>query len=553
MPHQVGACTTLASCERHCFRLASHPTWLAMAEDTAASLDLLAPADSGELRRALRRASQVVPLGWSAGGRRFSFQAPLTLSLPGGGYALLTGADGTRWLGQILDREVTERTGPSWTLELDAPQPGGGGRLSEAQVAVPIRLLEGAGDLLARVEGHELVPVAAGDAFREADLEPAPDDLVASYVAQRDSGATLLDIGRALEAGAGRAQLHAEGFARHTFLCGQSGAGKTYALGVVLERLLLRTDLRLLILDPNGDYVGLGTAREAERPELGGHVESYREAARGVRVHSTGYEPLRLRFGELSTSARAAVVGLDPLADREEYGAFVRLAEGRDSLAEVREAAVDDLSLEGRQIALRIDNLGVGTWDVWAHPGERSVLDTVTGDDRAAVIDLSSLDTSEEQALAAGAVLTELWRRRAERRPTLVVVDEAHNICPAQPGAALERASHDQIVRIAGEGRKYGLYLLLVTQRPDKLEQNALTQCDNLVLLRLNGAADVERLAAAFSFVPRSLLDGAPWFAKGEALLVGGIVGRPAMAAFEGRLSPEGGGDVPTTWARPGS
>jgi uncharacterized protein len=268
-------------------------------------------------------------------------------------------------------------------------------------------------------------------------------------------------------------------------------------------------------------------------------------------VFSGGREPLRLHFDELSPEVRAAVVGLDPLADREEYGAFERLAGGRDSLIELRDAAVADLSPEGRQIALRIDNLGVGGWEVWADPGEPSVLDAVTGETRATVIDLSSLETPEEQSLAAGAVLTRLWSRRAERRPALVVIDEAHNVCPVQPTLALQREGRDRVVRIAGEGRKYGLYLLLVTQRPDKLEPNALTQCDNLVLLRLNGAADVERMATAFSFVPPSLLGEAPSFAKGEALLAGGIVSRPSRAAFEGRLSPEGGSDVPTTWASP--
>ena len=528
------------------------------------NLDLLAPTDSGDLRRAMRRASQVVPLAWSAGARRFSFQAPLTLTLPGGSYALLTDDDGTRYLGQVLERQVTEHAGPRWTLELDTPGASEPGKVKEAQVEMPIRLLEGSGDLLARVDGQTLAPASAENSFREAILEVAPDDLVAAYLELLDSDKTLLDVGRAAGAGAGRARMYAQGFARHTFLCGQSGAGKTFALGVVLERLLLETELRLVIIDPNGDYVGLGATLEPEQvnhtratplaaPELDAVLGRYREAAAGVRVFSAGHEPLRMRFGELSSEARAAVVGLDPLADREEYSAFSRLAKGRDSLRAVREAAVADVSLEGRQIALRIDNLGVGAWGVWASSDEPSVLDAVTGDARATVIDLSSLDTPEEQALAAGAVLTALWRRRADRRPALVVLDEAHNVCPARPALALQQEGRDQVVRIAGEGRKYGLHLLLVTQRPDKLEPNALTQCDNLVLLRLNGAADVERLAATFSFVPQPLLGEAPTFAKGEALLVGGIVGRPTRVAFEGRLSREGGGDVPTSWASAGT
>jgi DNA helicase HerA-like ATPase len=46
----------------------------------------------------------------------------------------------------------------------------------------------------------------------------------------------------------------ARGFSRHTFLCGQSGSGKTYSLGVILERLLIETDLRMVVLDPNSDF-----------------------------------------------------------------------------------------------------------------------------------------------------------------------------------------------------------------------------------------------------------------------------------------------------------
>ena len=511
------------------------------------------------MRRALRSASQVVPLAWSAGGRRFSFQAPLTLDVRSGGYAVLSSSEGPRYLGQVLERVVAERPGPSWKLELESKASSEAGSVTEAQVAMPIRLLEGAGELLARIDGGELVPAQADDSFREAELEAAPPELAAAWLDRLESGATLLDIGRQVD-GAGRARLRAEGFARHTFLCGQSGAGKTFALGVVLERLLLETDLRLVILDPNGDYVGLGAVRTGSdvnrsrseplrRAELRDLIGRYRAVASGVKVFSKGYEPLKVRFGELSPEVRAEVLGLDPLADRDEYSAFVRLAEGRGSLSEVRAAALKDLSGPARELALRIDNLGICNWDIWAGGEEPSVLDAVSGDERAVVIDLSSVDTGEEQAVVAGAVLTRLWRDRAQRNPALVVIDEAHNICPSVPALRLQREGHDQVVRIGGEGRKYGLYLLLVTQRPDKLEPNALSQCDNLMLLRLNGAADVERLAATFSFVPPPLLAEAPSFTKGEALLVGGIVTRPTRASFEGRLSHEGGADVPTAWA----
>ena len=58
------------------------------------------------------------------------------------------------------------------------------------------------------------------------------------------------------------AALDAGGFNRHTFMCGQSGSGKTYSLGLVLEQLLVSTSLRMVILDPNSDYVRLAEVRD---------------------------------------------------------------------------------------------------------------------------------------------------------------------------------------------------------------------------------------------------------------------------------------------------
>src|SRR6185312_3178634 len=146
---------------------------------------------------------------------------------------------------------------------------------------------------------------------------------------------------------------------------------------------------------------------------------------------------------------------------------------------------------EARRLGLRVRNLGVDRFSIWA-PGETgSVLDAVRDQGlRCVVIDLGSLATREEQALVAGAVLGDLWRHRQERSPVLIVIDEAHNVCPAEPPDALTALATDQAIRIAAEGRRFGLYLLLSTQRPQKIPQTVLAQADNLVLMRLNSLAD---------------------------------------------------------------
>ena len=172
-------------------------------------------------------------------------------------------------------------------------------------------------------------------------------------------------------------------------------------------------------------------------------------------------------------------------------------------------------------------------------------------DVRCLVVDLGSLATREEQALASAAVLGELWRRREERRPVLIVVDEAHNVCPARPEDPLTAIATEYAVRIAGEGRKFGLYLLVSTQRPQKVHENVLSQCDNLLLMRMNSTADLGFVGDVFSFVPRSLLERATTFRQGESLAAGLIAPHPAFIRFGQRLAQEGGGDVPADWSRP--
>jgi DNA helicase HerA-like ATPase len=147
------------------------------------------------------------------------------------------------------------------------------------------------------------------------------------------------------------------------------------------------------------------------------------------------------------------------------------------------------------------------------------------------------------------AVLGSLWRARHRPRPLLLVIDEAHNVCPGEPASGLAAMATEYAVRIAGEGRKYGLYLLLASQRPQKLHPNVVSQCDNLVLMRMSSSADLAYLAEVFSQVPGSLLGRAPHFTIGQALIAGRPVQSPTFVTFGGRLSREGGRDIPATWA----
>jgi uncharacterized protein len=145
-------------------------------------------------------------------------------------------------------------------------------------------------------------------------------------------------------------------------------------------------------------------------------------------------------------------------------------------------------------------------------------------------------------------VLERLWRRRARREPVAIVIDEAHNVCPAEPEDPLTALATADTIRIAGEGRKFGLYLIVVTQRPQKVHENVLSQCDNLILMRMNSSADLGHVARVFSFAPPGLIDRAAGFGQGEALVAGKIASHPALIRFGARITEEGGADV-AGWA----
>jgi uncharacterized protein len=469
----------------------------------------------------------VRPLATSVDGLTFELQASLhDLRLRRGGYVVLT-SDGTKRLGQVTD------------LAADSATTG-----AEGVGGVLVRLAKGSGILLD----------STGTPFHDATVRPAEADEVGAWVSRHGTPRARLVIGELTSAPGIPAELDAGGFDRHTFMCGQSGSGKTYSLGLVLERILAETTLRIVVLDPNSDYVGLPRVRAGAEPQL---AARYTDATGDIalwRNLPSAEHPLRLRFADLDPTAQAAILGLDPVRDREEYAVLVDLValqqEGHPLISGA-EQLLDAETPAIRQLGIRAKNLGVLGWSVWS-PVARSLVEEMRNPTaRCVVVDLGSLDTVQEQRIVSGAVLSALWDARLSRTPTLLVIDEAHNICPGDPADELSRLATEKAVQIAAEGRKYGLYLLTSTQRPHKVHENVVSQCDNLLLMRMNSRADLDDLRRIFSFVPSGLVEGATGFRMGQALVAGKISPVAAYVQMGNRVSEEGGADVPATWATP--
>jgi uncharacterized protein len=418
---------------------------------------------------------------------------------------------------------------------------GGGERqlalVEERSETMPARLR---GRLIG-ILGDAVIDTARSHAFEAGTVEAV--DTATIDVLHTTTGA-LLEVGRNLTEPGGPAKLLPRRFNRHTFWCGQSGSGKTYALGVVLEQLIAHTALPVVIFDPNSDFVRLG---ELNPDSTGPTAEALAQRdIRVLRARGEGDAGLRARFLDMKLPSKAAVLRLDPVADRDEYNSLIHMQEivqigELDQLMPMLRTVQE--GGEQHPLAERIENLGVLDWEVWAG-SDTAVTDVVAERPDATVLDLGGFSTPEQQLVVALSLLDDLWERREERRPVLLVIDEAHNLCSPKLDSPLAVAVRDRIVQIAAEGRKFGLWLLLSTQRPSKVHPGIISQCDNLALMKMTSPVDLEELGTYFGYAPVALLARSPWFRQGEALFAGGFVPTPSLVKVNARLTPEGGSDV---------
>ncbi len=112
--------------------------------------------------------------------------------------------------------------------------------------------------------------------------------------------------------------------------------------------------------------------------------------------------------------------------------------------------------------------------------------------------------------------------------PFMVVCEEAHNYIPRDGGAEY-KASKKSIERIAKEGRKYGLSLMVVSQRPSEVSDTIFSQCNNFVSLRLNNRVDQNYVKALLPDSSNSLIEMLPSLSQGEAFMVGDAILLPSL------------------------
>ena len=146
-------------------------------------------------------------------------------------------------------------------------------------------------------------------------------------------------------------------------------------------------------------------------------------------------------------------------------------------------------------------------WDEKTDPFGDIVAQFMGGGDPIRIVDLSGVPNevagAASSAIARALFSVKLWQSPEERQasPILLVCEEAHRYVPNR-GEAQYEAAQEAIRRLAKEGRKYGIGLMLVSQRPSEVEATVLSQCNSWLVLRITNDADRDHVR---SILPDSL------------------------------------------------
>ncbi|MFC1959202.1 ATP-binding protein [Chloroflexota bacterium] len=355
----------------------------------------------------------------------------------------------------------------------------------------------------------------------------------------------------------------------HLAVIASTGAGKSYTAGVLIEEMLKANNrAAILVVDPHGEYSTLDEIPNAKALQDSG----YRPEA---RIYAPG--DVKIRVGTLERGDLRYL--LPNVTERMSYvlGRAYRSAEGmsrqrageadRWTLAELDEA----IQQEGENEEDSFDR-GSANALLWRlrstiRTGQGNIFDDLMQTPledlfrpgRVSVMQLSQVGAREQQVIVA-AMLRRIFQARLRTKneqvfqgddyylpyPVFVLIEEAHNFAPA--GADI--VTTGILKQILAEGRKFGVGVGLISQRPGKLDADVLSQCNTQFLLRIVNPVDQARVRESVESVGRDLLAELPALTKGQAIISGAAVNTPVLCHIRQRHTEHGGADdyAPQMW-----
>ena len=121
-----------------------------------------------------------------------------------------------------------------------------------------------------------------------------------------------------------------------------------------------------------------------------------------------------------------------------------------------------------------------------------------------------------------------------------MVIEEAHNYCPQNENTLCKKS----LSTIASEGRKFGLGLMVISQRPAKIDKNVLSQCGTQIVLKVTNPNDLKAIAASMEGLTAGMEQDIQGLPIGTALVVGSGIQTPMLVEVRPRESKHGGASV---------
>lgn len=395
--------------------------------------------------------------------------------------------------------------------------------------------------------GEVIMPRSATVPGQEVTI--APNDLLEEFFTKK--GGRGLHIGGLITREDVTVQLDPNGFRRHVAVIAQTGAGKSYLVGLVLEKLL-PLGASIIVLDPNSDYVMMKKNRVGGSSTIAEDVAIYRPPGIKGRRYTDedigGAESYTVEFNKLEDTEIFAVAGINEkwVHLRGIITDALKALEGtygpKQLMERLNQIAIADEDRQRRESAGRAANYirRLIKYEVW---GSKDIpLEDLTQPKHMSIIDLAGLQSNVTQYIVQK-TLSDIWQLAVTgelRYPVFVVLEEAHNFAPADQGGF----SSGIIERIAAEGRKFGIFLLVITQRPNKINSNVLSQCNSQIIMRLTNPEDMKAVRNSSEGLSEDLFNDLPGLNKGEAVIVGDLTKIPTMVKVSGRTTGEGGSDI---------
>ncbi|MGC8584594.1 MAG: helicase HerA domain-containing protein [Thermoplasmata archaeon] len=335
---------------------------------------------------------------------------------------------------------------------------------------------------------------------------------------------------------------------KHISILAKTGGGKSYFTGILVEELL-KNDVTTVIIDPHGEYSSLSIPAEKSpaMEKFGVEPRSYKDK---IILFSTmnrnNRENNSIKFTLSQFSPRDILMMID-YNDRVYFNMLrnaMERAKVKKRLFELSDV-MNELQREEDSMssAALINSLkGLDSLNLFSSEGTK--ISDIVKKGMASIINLKGVPPKIQEMLVSrlSYSLFEL-RKRDEIPPMILILEEAHNYIPQQ-GKSI---SSDILRTIASEGRKFGLGLGIISQRPAKVDKNVLSQCSTQVILKVTNPNDLKTIGESVEGLTRHSLEEIQRLPIGVALVTNPDLSFPLFVDIRPRETKHGGEGVNVT------